>query len=309
MLQETMIGNYNPKPTSGYTLFPYSPSGRTVPGDGLAFLIKNSIPYKTCHITSNLQTQTFQVRLNRLYTFCNIYISNHDDITTAQITTIIDQLPEPYILCGDFNAKHPRWGNPISNGRGQTINQFLLENRSILLNDGTQTHFHIQSGTASAIDLTLCSPDVSPTLSWTVEEDLHGSDHNPIIIQEMIPTEIYREPKYDEKRADWDGFRQDTHADGIWETYQDEGIDDIVETYNHLIITAADNNINKSSQNQPMKKVPWWNLQCSTANYERKRALRRYQRTKTIADKIQLKRATAIAKHIKRQARKTSSIC
>ena len=306
LLQETMLGNYNPKPTSGYTVYPFTPSGRPVPGDGLAFIINNSIPHRICPVNTNLQTQTFQVRMNQLYTICNIYLSNHDDITAAQLNNLINQLPEPYIICGDFNAKHPSWGNVISNRRGQVLEHFILENRIVLLNDGSHTHFHTQTGTSSAIDLTLASPDIAATMDWNVEEDLHGSDHHPIIIRENTPTAVYREPKYDEKRTDWNGFYAGTYAGDIWEDHLEDSIDDLVELYNELIISSADLHITKSSVFQPLKKVPWWDIHCSTANYERKRALRRYQRTNNMEDKIALKRATAKAKFTKRQARKTS---
>ena len=41
------------------------------------------------------------------------------------------------------------------------------------------------NGTSSAIDLSLCSPDVVDVLNWHVEDHLCGSRHYPITIGEI----------------------------------------------------------------------------------------------------------------------------
>ena len=139
-----------------------------------------------------------------------------------------------------------------------------------------------------------------------MEADLHGSDHHPVILVELLPVPVTREPRHDEKRADWDGFYEGTSVDNMFESHQNENINSLVSIYNNLIISSADTFIPKTKQTEPFKRVPWWSTECSTANYERRRALRRYQRTRTSVDKVLLNRATARAKYVKRQARRMS---
>jgi len=42
---------------------------------------------------------------------------------------------------------------------------------------GNLTYFHPGIGSLSAIDLSLCHPSLYLDLSWSVHEDLCGSDH------------------------------------------------------------------------------------------------------------------------------------
>ena len=306
LLQETIIGNYNPRATSGYTFYGFSPTGRAVPGDGLAFLVRNDISHKSVNVRSHFQTLTFQVKLQRLVTICNLYISNHDNISTAQLTNLTDQLQTPFLLCGDFNAKHPSWGNNNVNGRGQVVERFLLDSPFVLLNDGSPTHFHIQTGSSSAIDLSVASPDIAFALDWSTDEDLHGSDHFPIIISEVCAAAAMRTQRFIQDRADWDGFNLDTTMDDLWERHRHEDVDSLIQMFTNQLIFAAEQNIPKSHGGPPRKMVPWWNIHCSTANFERKRGLRRYKRTQSLEDKMMLKRLTARARYIKKQARRSS---
>ena len=217
VLQETMIGNYSPKSTSGYTFYGFSPAGRSLPGDGLAFLIKNNVAHRQITITSNMQVFAFQVRLKRLYTICNIYVTNHDNLSPVQLDHIINQLPSPFVLCGDFNARNALWGDSAVNGRGNAVEQFIVNSDAVLLNTGSQTHFHVQTGTSSAIDLTVVSSEVAADFLWEVDEDLHGSDHFPIIIYEIEALPAIREPRFIEQRANWEDFREATEMIDRWD--------------------------------------------------------------------------------------------
>ena len=55
--------------------------------------------------------------------------------------------------------------------------QLLLNMNIGLLNSGAYTHYHSQTNSSSAIDLSLCSPELVPEFTWRVDNDLHGSDH------------------------------------------------------------------------------------------------------------------------------------
>ena len=52
------------------------------------------------------------------------------------------------------------WGCDKYNSRVDRIDDFITENNVCLLNDGSYTYLHPATGTFTAIDLSLCSPDI-----------------------------------------------------------------------------------------------------------------------------------------------------
>ena len=84
-------------------------------------------------------------------------------------------------MCGDFNGHSMTLGCDKINSRGDIIDDFILENNICLLNDGSYTYLHLATGTFTAIDLSLCSPDILMEIDFMVESDSYGSDHLPII--------------------------------------------------------------------------------------------------------------------------------
>ena len=78
-----------------------------------------------------------------------------------------------------------------------------------LFNDGSVTRIpDISSYRATAIDMSLISPELASNSTWQILADTLGSDHIPIIITlnekpiapYSVPDKI---PKYNYKLADW----------------------------------------------------------------------------------------------------------
>lgn len=176
-LQETMLESRTPRPPQGYNIEFHSTSAVPTPGDGLCILIHSSRPYTHHPLNTNLQAMAIRVGLNKTYTICNIYITPNQNFTYAELDNIINQLPEPFIMMGDFNGKHTMWGNDIIDHHGRIIEHVFSNANIAILNTGSATHFHVQTGSTSAIDLSICSPALLQNLSWRVLNDLHGSDH------------------------------------------------------------------------------------------------------------------------------------
>lgn len=302
-IQETQLGNHTPRPPQGYDIVCFSPTVDPAPGNGLAILLHNSIPHINHPINTTLQALACRVGLRKTYTICNLYVSPNTNLTYQELHNLITQLPPPFIILGDLNSKHTIWGNNTIDQRGRAVEQLLINTDVSLLNTGAATHFHVQTGTTSAIDISMCSPDVVSDLSWRVLDDLYGSDHYPIIVQEINAEPVAREPKFIFKRANWKLFTQETATDN---TNEDFSCQDNLEIFNTLIINAAINNIPMSSGKSTRIRVPWWTDDCTRVNRERKRALRRYQQTGLIADKITYNRMRAIAQFTKNNARSNS---
>ena len=303
-IQETMLGSRTPTPPRGYNIETFSPSDNPLPGTGLAILIRSDSGFQRLPLNSPLQTMA--VRLNvgpTLITLCNIYVSPREQLNHQDLNNLINQLPRPFLIGGDFNSTHTMWGNRSCNQRGLTLERLLTNTDLYLLNTNEITHLHIQSGTTSAIDMGFCTPDIAPDIQWTVLDDLHGSDHFPIHIKFLIQRPQPCEPNLLLKRADWDTFEALTHMDEVDETLS---VDEITNLVTQKLREAASIAIPRSKGGSVRHRVPWWTDACTVANMERKTALRRYQRTRCEVDKIAYKRARAKAQYTKNMARKES---
>ena len=294
LLQETMLNDYTPRPPAGYTI--YSTFNRPAPGNGLVTLIRNDVPHREIDIQTNLQATAFRIMLSRQYTICNIYLSPSIPINLNEITNLISQLTPPVIICGDFNSRHQIWDSACTqhNARSQAIESLLLSTSLTVLNNGNATHFHMQTGSTSAIDLSLCSAGSVSNFSWHPMDDLYGSDHYPLLISELERNAHEPQERYLEDKADWTSFYEDTRIDNYNTTTNTTT--ELIDFYNNHIITAADKAIPKSNGYLRPRKVPWWTPECTETNRKRKEALRRYQRSLLIADRIAYCRARAVAK-------------
>jgi len=85
------------------------------------------------------------------------------------------------LILGDFNSWGTNWGSPSDNSRGNTLQSFLNDTNLILLNCEFPTHFS-NPNTYTHIDLSFCSPELAIDSEWNTIEDLHGSDHFPILL-------------------------------------------------------------------------------------------------------------------------------
>ena len=210
-LQETMLGNFNPKPPASYTLLlDNNDQQMATPGHGLGILIHTSIPYTKLTLRTHLQACAIQANLNQLITICNIYIGPQTRFSDQDIEDIISELPEPFLIVGDVNAKNALWGDTITDNRGRDLEDVILNNNISILNTGSPTHLHIQTGTFHAIDLSLCSPTLLTVTEWRTLEDLHGSDHFPIVISFPNQSLPDRPSRYNIKRANWADFYNST---------------------------------------------------------------------------------------------------
>lgn len=80
-------------------------------------------------------------------------------MATHQLNQMVEQLPSPCILMGDFNSHSTLCGGHTKT-KGRIIEKFIYNNDLCLLNDGSNTYLHPAYGTYSAIDLTLCEPEI-----------------------------------------------------------------------------------------------------------------------------------------------------
>ena len=142
-------------------------------------------------IVTDLQAVTLTVVLDKQITICSIYLPPRAAFTNADIQSLLDQLPSPFLLIGDFNVHNPLWGGNILDSEGKVIEDIINNNNVVLLNDGTMTCHNLYFNSYSAIDLSISSSDIALDFTWSVNEYLNSSDCFPIHLKfaRNVPTE------------------------------------------------------------------------------------------------------------------------
>lgn len=291
-LQETRTNNTTDYSIAGYdTLFYHRPSGQ----GGTAIAIKHGIKYSKIELNSNLEAIAIETNIPRKMSVCSIYLSPNQAINEKELDNIINSLPKPCMISGDFNAHHSLWGSPKEDCRGKTIEKIMKENELITLNDGSPTFIHTGAQNSSTcIDLTFCSAEIADKLNWEVLDDQHGSDHFPIVIGLSTHTTRTRTPRWKIHEANWNLF--EVKINEFINHNQSYSIEEITDA----IKTAAFLSIPKSSSESHTKMVPWWNQKVADAIKLRRKKLRKKQRTHpddptfpTILDEFQKARSNA----------------
>ncbi|MBJ5505587.1 hypothetical protein JGG47_23765, partial [Salmonella enterica subsp. enterica serovar Derby] len=175
---------------------------------GVAIIVPHHVPVQQLSLTTSLQAVAVRLSLNVLLTICCVYLPPGIDVSVTTLEGLINQLPSPLLLLGDFNAHNPLWGGGCLDTMGRHVADLLSSCHLCMFNTGADTYFHQPTRTFSAIDLSLGSPSVFPDWSWKVLDDLSGSDHFPVLLSYtgdgMHPTS--RPSRWVLDRASWPLF-------------------------------------------------------------------------------------------------------
>ncbi|XP_072375795.1 uncharacterized protein [Diabrotica undecimpunctata] len=187
----------------------------------------------------------------------------------------------------------------------------MLDNFQLnLLNDGRNTHFDISTGKSSAIDLSICDPALSGTLSWDVLSDLNDSDHFPIVITNPDSIQYsYNVEKWNIKNANWQEYYNLVlnEMNALHEILQsNNNIDSQIQEFSNVLLNAAEKAVGKMNSKQLNSSVPWWNSECQEAIKLSKTALNRFRKYNTLENKLEFKRLKARARFIIKRSKRES---
>ena len=73
---------------------------------GVAVIVNNSIPHYFVRLETTLQAVAVNISLNKTITLCSVYLPPSSPIDMKKLDQLINQLPKPFILMGDFNSHH-----------------------------------------------------------------------------------------------------------------------------------------------------------------------------------------------------------
>lgn len=125
-------------------------------------------------------------------------------------------------------------------------------------------------GHTSAIDLSIVTETLARRLSWEVLKDSFGSDHFPIVIQDLNRRTApeHKRPRWRYDAADWKKFQEALHRPNTF----------TVEALEEALVSAAEASIPRTGTKVGRRAVHWWNPTVETAIRERRKALRKFRK-------------------------------
>ncbi|GFY31997.1 probable RNA-directed DNA polymerase from transposon X-element [Trichonephila clavipes] len=184
-LQETFLKSTMTMQVRGYNCVRRDVDGDTSPTGGVCLFTSNLFPSNVVTLHTSLQAVAVRIHVHSLVTVCCVYLPPNDVVPQVDLNHLVSQLPAPFILLGDFNGHSPLWGHDVTNSRGRQIEQLISDHCLCLLNNDEKTYFHAPTRTFHSLDLAICSPTLLPMLNFEVANDLHNSDHFPLLVSHV----------------------------------------------------------------------------------------------------------------------------
>ena len=163
-------------------------------GGGVALYISKNLPTKEVQLQTNLEAVAATVWYQHTkMTACSLYLNPDIPFPINDFIALLDELPSPYLILGDFNCKNSLWGSPrvvanepIAYRRGTDLLNIIEPRQLHILNTGRPTRVQLRNQTYSHIDLSIGSPEICTNFNWNTEPNPHGSDHLPIIVSNFL---------------------------------------------------------------------------------------------------------------------------
>ena len=104
----------------------------------------------------------------------NTNIEENEEPKELELNNLIEQLPRPFVIMGDFNSHNEIWGSKKTEKKGKVIESLLNQHQLCMYNNKSNTYLHPATGTYSAIDLSICDPSLFLDYNWKVHDDTWG---------------------------------------------------------------------------------------------------------------------------------------
>ena len=213
MIQETKLkeGRDSTPNVKGFSFLRCDRKGAN--GGGLATLVRTNISFEKVKEAQKGGTEVQEIRVkmgrNSWLGLSNVYVSPVGNVgfsTEMRLETISTN----GIVAGDFNAHHEAWDEfKAADARGEEIFEWAIEKNLGVLNEGDATRLDPSNLDPSVPDITLVDPKWQSKCTWSVGEDIGGSDHLPVIIKvnSAVATQkiTNRRPKW-KSNVDWAPF-------------------------------------------------------------------------------------------------------
>ena len=231
-------------------------------------------------LNTPLQAVAVSVKIQTRITICSIYLPPREHVDLEQLQNLIDQLPKPFLLLGDFNAHHSMWHDSRNTDqRGRIIVSLIAKNDISLLDGNKMTTMWKVDKSFAHVDLSICSNELLPWFQWDVHEETLNSDHFPILLKTRTSDVDRRPERWITSKAEWEQFKESTKTSRKIDEFN--SVDEAADFFEAHVKDAAFKYIPKTKGIMKSKSPPWWNKWCRAVVQKRKASFRRYRRATT----------------------------
>ena len=124
-LQETFLKPEDNISLKGFNIYNYVHTECMRPSGGALVFVKSSLSQRKIDLQTELQTTAVSVTLDKEITICSVYIPPSFSLNSQHLDNLLQQLPSPYIILGDFNGQIILWDNQNNDSRGELIKKLL----------------------------------------------------------------------------------------------------------------------------------------------------------------------------------------
>ena len=250
---------------------------------GVMIMVRDSISCKKITLKTKIQAIAVEISFPEELIICNVYQSPKEKLSKWDWENLIDQLGGKFMILGDFNAHSPAWGSKQRCEKGKMWENLIESFDFEILNDGKPTHVNCATKNFSNIDVTLTSNNLDKNYSWKVLDDLHSSDHLPILIDTNTELTETMRPRWKLNEADWGKYRE-ILSENYYENYDLLTIDKHEEKIRLKILEAANKSIPRTTGNKASKFAPWWTEEIGREIKEKKKLYRKFKQTGNSTD-------------------------
>lgn len=94
-------------------------------GSSIHVAINNNIFHSRIDLKTNLQADAVRLSLYKTITLCSTYIPPKFQLKPFDLTNLFEQLSDPFIIMGDFNAHNLLWGSDTITDKEKQIEDVI----------------------------------------------------------------------------------------------------------------------------------------------------------------------------------------
>ena len=241
---------------------------------GASVFVESSFPQGGIDLQAELQATAVSVALDREVTMCSVYVPPSFSLGSRHLDGLLQQLPSPCILLGDFNGHGVLWGGRNSDSGGDLVEGFIAGSGICVVSGGSYTCHSPSAKSFASIDLSFCHPSLFLDCDWSVCGDRHSSDRFPIIVERNTFSTEDRSPGWKLDGASWDLFGALCTGGLVPESFKESS--DPIADFASSLIEVSKECIPQASTG-PTRGGPWCNDGCGEAVGRRKRALSEFE--------------------------------
>jgi Reverse transcriptase (RNA-dependent DNA polymerase)/Endonuclease-reverse transcriptase len=150
---------------------------------GSAIFVRNSIAHDVLPSVIEIEAQVARISLklnNRYYQIGSFYSAPSCRLTAGILWSIVHELGGHFLLGGDFNSKHPRWGSSTTSPRGRLLHDVAYQLGLEFVYPIQPTHYPDAGYTPDVLDFFISKQTARFCYPPEVLHEL-SSDHYPVI--------------------------------------------------------------------------------------------------------------------------------